>query len=217
VVQLGVFRSGRVALGGALAALVVSAMCIGSGQATALTLAKTVGPHCRVTTDSPVAGETTLTDSTIPTLTSVSWARPRMTVQQKATVPVTVTLSDDCSGAGDVVLELRNATTKRTWYVGATYASSTITSAAIHDTWNVDVPLDGTNIGIVSVVHVLALTGFTHLVYDSTKPPTTVTDVLDRQPEVEQVRGADYHTLTPATPTRIAVQAGTTSTASAAS
>jgi hypothetical protein len=199
VLRLGVFGKGRLTISAALIALVSATAFIGSRQSPVLTLDHTIGPLCTVTQGSPVGGDTTLTDSTIPKLTSVSWADPVVTVKPKSTAQVTVKLSDDCSGAGDVVLQLRDATTARKWYVGANYASSTITSGAINDTWNADVPVGGPDPRSVSVVQVLVLTGFTSLVYDSTKPPSTVKDVIDRRPGVGDVKVGDYRSLTPAT------------------
>jgi hypothetical protein len=191
---------GRVALGVALVG--VSTLAGGSAQAA---VPSGVGPRCTVQTDTPIAGETTLTDSTLPALTSVTWAHKTLTVKPKSSVRITVKLSDNCSGAGDVVLELHNATTRVTGYFGADYVSSKITSAGIYDTWTVDVPLYGTDAGSISVAHVAVTTGFTSLVYTSATGA-----VVSQLPEVDQVTPSDYHNLTPHRAARITVKASTT-------
>jgi hypothetical protein len=206
------FRGRRVAVGAALAAMAVSTLTLTGAHAAAGTpLFSTVGPKCVKTVDTPKTGESTLTDSTTPTLTSVTWAHSTITVKPKTTVRVTIKLKDDCSGAGDVVLELHNSKTKNTDYIEANYVSSTITTTSINDTWNVDVPLYGTDAGNLSIAHVSVLSGFTSLVYDSTKTtPLAPDDVIDVLPHDDQITDADYHNLTPPKAAKIAVKAGAT-------
>ncbi|HTY73498.1 MAG TPA: hypothetical protein VMI11_13900 [Actinomycetes bacterium] len=203
----------RVAVGAALAALAATTLGVGSAHAATdtspLTLA--VGPNCTLSADTPQAGQNTLTDSTTPTLTSVAWAHSRVTVKPKTTVRVTVKLSDDCAGSRDVILELRNATTHQTSYLDTNYVSSTVTSTAIVDTWNADVPLYGTDAGSISISHVLVLSGFTSLVYDATSGA-----VISYTPQDDQVSDSDYKSLTPAKATKVAVVASTYLTADAA-
>jgi hypothetical protein len=208
------FRGRRVAVGAAAAALAVSTLgLVARADAASTLLFDTVGPHCTIDTSTPTAA--TLTDSTLPTLSSVSWARSSVTVKLHTTVRVTVKLQDDCSGARDVVLELHNAHSGHTDYIEANYVSSTITTAAIHDVWAVDVPLYGTDAGSLSVAHVAVTTGFTSLVYDSTANPVTLADVSDVLPHDEDVVPADYHNLVPPTAAKIVVKASTTLTTDA--
>jgi hypothetical protein len=208
------YRTGRKAIGIAVAAVVVATLGAGGAHAEVKAARMSgVGPHCVTHVNQPKAGLTTLTDSTLPKLSSVSWAHSSVAAKPKSTVRITVKLSDNCSGASDVVLELHNTTTHQIGYFGATYKSSSITSSAIHDTWIVDVPLYGTDAGSIMVSSVSVLTGFTSLVYETSNP--TRSGITDVQPHDDQVTPEDYHKLMPPHATKIAVKAATTLTAGA--
>ena len=214
MVQLGMFRTSRVLVGAAVAAIAVTTLGAGSAQAVVAPAYSTLfGPNCTTAVDTPVAGQTTKTDSTVPTVTSVAWNHLTVTAKANATARVTVKLTDNCSGAGDVYLQLHNATTGAWSYPAATDLTSwAVTATGVTQTWIFDIPLHGTDAGSISVTHVLVASGFETASYDSSLTDPTLSD-LNFTPEFYS--DTDYHSIAPPKAAKLVVKLATTLTVDA--
>jgi hypothetical protein len=201
-----------------MAAVAITTLGVGSAQAVASPsplLSTELGAGCAPVVDSPSVGLTTITDTTLPKVTSVAWAHTSVIAKAKATAHVTVRLSDDCAGAGDVFLELHNASTGANFYYGeAASWVETPTATGISDTVAFNVPLYGTDAGSLSVSKVDVISGFQTLTYTSGAAPTEA-DITDLTPDPSTVTADDYTRVTPPTVARIVVKAYTTLTVNA--
>ena len=212
MVQLGMFRTSRVLVGAAVAAIAVTTLGAGSAQAVGPAYSTVFGPNCTTTVDSPVAGQTTKTDSTAPTITSVAWNHLTVTAKANATARVTVKLTDDCSG-GDVYLELHNATTGLWSYPQASDLTWTVSASGVAQTWTFDIPLHGSDAGSISVAHVFVANGFQTASYDSTLTDPTLSDI-NFTPEGD-TPDSDYHPVAPPKAAKLVVKLATTRTVDA--
>jgi hypothetical protein len=207
VVQLGRFRTSKVLVGAAVAAVAVTTLGAGSAGAVGPAYSTVYGPNCATAVDTPFAGQTTKTDSTLPTVTSVAWNHLTVTAKSGATARVTVKTTDDCAGAGDVQLELHNASTGLWSYPLPSDMSWTVSASGRAQTWTFDIPLHGTDAGSISVTHVFVASDFETASYDSTLTDPTLGDI-NFTPETYS--DSDYHAVAPPKAAKLVVKLATT-------
>ena len=159
--QLGMFRTGRVVVGAAVAAIAVTTLGAASAQADAAPVLPTGAPAtCVAVADTPTVGQTTITDSTLPTVTSVTWSHTSYIAKAKAVARVVVKTTDDCAGADDVAVDLHNSSTGATATFEPTGYAQSVTSTGFNQTWTFDIPLHGTDAGAISVSKVELVSAF---------------------------------------------------------
>ncbi len=213
--QLGTFKTGRVLVCAAAAVVAVTALGTGSAQAVVETsplLSTELGGGCATpVVDSPVAGETTITDTTAPTVTSVTRNHSVVIAGSGASVRFTVKVTDDCAGSADVMLELYNHSTHEWAYPDATGFAAVVTATGVNETWTFDIPLRGTDVGSISVYRVDVASGFDTLTYHNSATPTEA-DIVDPggvTPDPNNLGESDYVRHVPAVPVAVVVKAFT--------
>jgi len=213
VVQLGMFKTGRVLAGAAVAALALTSLNLGTAQAVVAPVLPMGAPTtCSAVADSPTAGQTTITDTTLPTVTSVLWSHTTYTAKSGAVARVTVKTTDDCAGAGNVAIDLRNSSSGATATFQPTGYAQSLTATSYNQTWTFDIPLHGTDAGSIYVKEVERVNAFTTYTYPTAEPDTDSPVV---SPDPDSVTADDYTPVAPATTTKTVVKIATSLVANA--
>ena len=213
MVQLGMFRTSRVLVGAAVAAIAITTLGAGSAQAVVTPAYSTVfGPNCTTAVDTPFAGQTTKTDSTLPTVTSVAWNHLTVTAKANATARVTVKTHRRLLGCGRRPPRAAQRNDRPVGYPRAADMTWTVSREWRAQTWTFDIPLHGTDAGSISVTHVFVASDFQTASYDSTLTDPTLSDI-NFTPEFYS--DSDYHSVAPPKAAKLVVKLATTLTVDA--